>query len=166
MKILFCYCGLHYVPKLGKAANEHKAWAKQTYLNVTGLLVPDGLKLFKERSAIASRCEAVLVGNGGVVSCFSRSTGGYTQTSVDFGKKECSCGNWQLYKYPCACAIAVAVQQGLRPEQFVQANCHGSYYICAEVLEEIAGRLKTILAPTSQQLRTVRKNYKYASENR
>jgi hypothetical protein len=101
---------------------------------------------------------------GGLVSCFSRSTSGYTQTSADIAKKECSCGNWQLYKYPCACAKAVAVKQGLRPEQFVQANCHGSYYICAEVLEEIAGRLKTILAPTSQQLRTVRKSYNYARD--
>jgi hypothetical protein len=157
VKILFCYCGLHYVPKLGKAANEHKAWAKQTYLNVTGLLVPDGLKMFKERSAIAARSEAVLVGNGGVVSCYSRSTGGYTQNSVELAKKECSCGNWQLYQYPCACAIAVAVKQGLMPEQFVQANCHDSYHICAERLEQIAGRLKTILAPSTEQLRTVRK---------
>jgi hypothetical protein len=50
------------------------------------------------------------------------------------------------------------------PERFVQANCHGSYYTCAEVLEEIAGRLKAILAPTTEQLRTVRKTYKYASD--
>jgi hypothetical protein len=150
---------------VGLLTNRRHGWAKQTYLNVTGLLVPDGLKLFKERSAIAARSEAVLVRNGGLVSCYSRSTDGYTQNSVDIAKKECSCGNWQLYKNPCACVIAVAVKQGLVPEKFVRANCHGSYYICAEVLEEIAGRLKTILAPTTEQLRTVRKScYKYASD--
>jgi hypothetical protein len=58
---------------LRKAADEHKAWVKQTYLNVTELLVTDVLKVFKERGAYAARCEAVLVGNGGLVTCYSRS---------------------------------------------------------------------------------------------
>ncbi len=35
------------VSQLGKAADDHVTWAKQTYLNVTESLVPDGLKLFR-----------------------------------------------------------------------------------------------------------------------
>jgi hypothetical protein len=57
------------------------------------------------------------------------------------------------------------MKQGLVPERFVQANCHSSYYICAEVLEEIAGRLKTVLAPTTEQLGTVTKIYKCYSSS-
>ena len=121
--------------------------------------MPDGLKLFKERSASAARREAVLVGNGGFVSSYCRSTGGYIDNSVNIPDKKCSCGKWTLYKFPCACAIAVAMKQGFAPERFVQENCHSSYFIRTEILEEIAGRLKIIMAPTIDQLRTVTNNY-------
>ncbi len=68
------------VSQLGKAADDHVTWAKQTYLNVTESLVPDGLKLYKERrSAIAARCTAVVVGYGGLVTRYSRTSGGQTE---------------------------------------------------------------------------------------
>ena len=91
------------------------------------------------------------------VSSYCRSTGGYIDNSVNIPDKKCSCGKWTLYKFPCACAIAVAMKQGFAPERFVQENCHSSYFIRAEILEEIAGRLKIIMAPTTDQLRTVTK---------
>ncbi len=103
VQVLLCFHGLRFVIRHGKAADDHKGWAKQTYMNVTESLVPDGLKLFKERSAAAARCVAVLVGNGGLVTWYSKGSGQYTEYSVDIGKQECSCGLWALYKYPCAC---------------------------------------------------------------
>ncbi len=143
------------VSQLGKAADDHVTWAKQTYLNVTESLVPDGLKLYKERSAIAARCTAVVVGNGGLVTRYSRTSGGQTEYSVDNKKKECSCGNWVLYKFPCACAIAVAITRGVAPNKFVVDNCHQSYALCPDVLQGIADDLKIMLAPTIQELKTV-----------
>jgi hypothetical protein len=97
-----CFFEPRNVPQLGKAADDHVAWAKQTYLNVSESLVPDGLKLLRERSAIAARCAAVTVGNGGLVNRYSRTSGGQTEYSVDNKKQECPCGNWALYKFPCA----------------------------------------------------------------
>ena len=90
----YCTCFLCFseprnVPQLGKAADDHVTWAKQTYLNVTESLVPDGLKLYKERSAIAARCTAVTVGNGGLVTRYSRTSGGQTEYSLDNKKPEC-----------------------------------------------------------------------------
>jgi hypothetical protein len=166
VQVLLCFHGLRFVLRHGKAADDHKGWANQTYMNVTESLVPDGLKLFKERSASAARCVAVLVGNGGLVTWYSKGSGQYTEYSVDIGKQECSCGLWALYKYPCACAIAVAMKQGLVPERFVQANCHSSYYLCVQALEDIARRLKTILAPTTEELRMVRNSYMSISSSR
>ena len=117
--------------------------------------VPDGLKLYKERSAIAARCTAVTVGNGGLVTRYSRTSGGQTEYSVDNKKQECSCGNWALYKFPCACAIAVAMKRGEDPIKFVVDNCHKSYALCPDVLQGIADGLKIVLAPTIQELKTV-----------
>jgi hypothetical protein len=134
-------------------------------MNITESLVPDGLRLFKERSASAARRVAVLVGSGGLVTSYSKGSGECTEYSVDIEKQECSCGLWALYKYPCACAIAVAMKQGLQPERFVEANCHSSYYLCSEALEDIARRLKTILAPTTEELRNVRISYIYDSNS-
>ena len=143
------------MPQLDKAADDHVEWAKQTYLNVTESLVPDGLKLFKERSRIAARCVAVVVGNGGLVTCYSSTSGAHCEYSVDLTKQECSCGNWALYKFPCACAIAVAIKLGHVPNKFAVDNCHRSYSLCPDVLQGIAGRLRTVLTPTSQELQTV-----------
>ena len=45
--------------------------------------MPDGLKLFKDRSRIAARCEAVVVGNGGLVTCYFSTSGAHCEYSVD-----------------------------------------------------------------------------------
>ena len=52
-------------------------------MNITESLVPDGLRLFKERSASAARRVAVLVGSGGLVTSYSKGSGEYTEYSVD-----------------------------------------------------------------------------------
>ena len=162
-KYVYGYCTCFFVfseprnvPQRGKAADEHATWAKQTHLNVTERLVPDGLKLYKERSASAARRTAVTVGShGGLVTSYSKTSGGQIEYSVDNKKQECSCGNWALYKYPCACAIAVAMKRGEAPIKFVVDNCHKSYALCPDILQGIADGIKMVLAPTIQQLKTV-----------
>ncbi len=71
---------------------------------------------------------------------------------VDLDNSTCSCGMWNVDKFPCACAIAVAVSHGKVASVFVATECHPSYFVQAEVLLTIAKGLKIILAPTRDEL--------------
>ena len=101
-KYVYGYCTCFFVfseprnvPQRGKAADEHATWAKQTHLNVTERLVPDGLKLYKERSASAARRTAVTVGShGGLVTSYSKTSGCQIEYSV--GQQEAGVLMWQL----------------------------------------------------------------------
>jgi hypothetical protein len=64
-------------------------------------------------------------------------------------------GHCTNFLVPCACAIAVAIKLGHVPNKFPVDNCHRSYSLCPDVLQGITGRLRTVLAPTSQELKTV-----------
>ena len=139
-------------------AEKHAIWRLQSENDGTmseGLLVPHGVKLFVERNGQASTCTVTRMGTGGVVIASYERGGSLEYRSkkvVDMDKSTCTCGMWNVDKFPCACAIAVAVSHGKVASVFVSTNCHHSYYIQDEALMTIAKALKPVLAPTSDEL--------------
>jgi hypothetical protein len=50
-----------------------------------------------------------------------------SERTVDIANKTCTCGMWQVYQFPCPCAIAVASKKGQSASAFVEMNCGASY---------------------------------------
>jgi hypothetical protein len=141
---------------INEIAEKHAIWRLQKEGTVNeGLLVPHGVKLFVERNGQASTCSVTRMGTGGVViASYARgSTLEYrSKKVVDMDNSTCTCGMWNVDKFPCACAIAVAVSHGKVASVFVATECHPSYFTQAEVLLTIAKGLKPMLAPTRDEL--------------
>ena len=136
-------------------AEKHETWRLQDIHNETTYLVPHGVKLFLERSELASQSTVTLIGNGGVVTTPYHSGSEIkfrSKKTVDMDNSTCTCGMWNVDLFPCACAIAVAVRLGKVTAVFVSGNCHQSYFLQATALSDIAKTLKPVLAPTSEEL--------------
>ena len=134
-------------------SNRHTIWRQQDHLNATNNLVPHGVKLFLQRSSDAAKCKVTNMGNGGLVVYFVPGSGvTQLERTVDIVGKTCTCGMWQVYQFPCPCAIAVALKQGLSASAFVEQNCGASYYIKDEEMRAITMALKTCAAPSGEDL--------------
>jgi hypothetical protein len=97
------------------------------------------------------------MGNGGLVVYFVPGSGvPLSERTVDMANKTCSCGIWQVYQFPCPCAIAVALKQGQSASSFVENNCGASYYIQDEDMRAITMELNTCPAPTGEDLLLLR----------
>jgi hypothetical protein len=93
------------------------------------------------------------MGNGGLVVYFVPGSGvPFSERTVDLANKTCTCGMWQVYQFPCPCAIAVALKKGQSASAFVEMNCGASYYIRDEEMRAITMELKICAAPASEEL--------------
>jgi hypothetical protein len=76
-----------------------------------------------------------------------------SERTVDIANKTCTCGMWQVYQFPCPCAIAVALKKGQQSASaFVEMSCEASYYHRDEEMRAITMELKTCAAPTGDDL--------------
>ena len=134
-------------------STRYTTWRQQDHLNATRNLVPHGLKLFLNRSSDAAKCKFTDMGNGGLVVYFVPGSGvPFSERRVDLANKTCTCGMWQVYQFPCPCAIAVALKKGLSASAFVEKNCGASYYIRDEEMRAITMELKICAAPAGEEL--------------
>ena len=135
-----------------KEAAKHVVWQAQDHLNPIRQMVPHGLTFFRVRSRTASKMKVTLVGNGGTVKMYTAKTGAWSEHVVDFQAKSRTCGIWARDLFPCACAIAVRLKQGHLAHRFCETQCHISYHLCDEELVPLANSVRTILAPTGDDL--------------
>ncbi|KAD6119519.1 hypothetical protein E3N88_10790 [Mikania micrantha] len=63
-----------------------------------------------------------------VISRLQTNEDGGNDYTVEYRKKTCTCGKWQIYRFPCSHAIAVCHWRGEEPHEIVNNRFHTSTY--------------------------------------
>jgi hypothetical protein len=135
------------------AARDHQTWQAQVQAYAVTDLVPHGLKLYTDRTKAASKCVVKKIATTGVVKYHDPSQSfDHPERVVNLATKTCSCLEWQMTRFPCKCAIALASASGKAPNIFVSEVAHKSYKICARELDTVSKLCVFVLPPTSEEL--------------
>ncbi|KAD4585227.1 hypothetical protein E3N88_22828 [Mikania micrantha] len=82
---------------------------------------------YVKHTEIATSCTTALPPRM-VISRLQTNEDGGNDYTVEYRKKTCTCGKWQIYRFPCSHAIAVCHWRGDQPHDFVNYRFHTATY--------------------------------------
>jgi len=140
--------------KLGDIVKMHKTWAGQQAGKPIVGFVPHAIKTFNERVEAAQHCTMVgFVGGKARVSYVDPLTHqSDPERIVDLAKKECTCLDFQAYEYPCKCAIAASLKQGIAANIYIPQTAAKSYRLFHDELAVIMEGVAVVAAPSAVDL--------------